>query len=54
MNLDLLWASKGGGGGNFGVVTEFQFRLHPVSNVQIFYLSWPPAKAAQVLAIWQS
>jgi len=52
-NTDLLWASQGGGGGNFGIVTEFEFNVHAVSNVQIFYLAWPPANAAQVLASWQ-
>lgn len=29
-NADLLWACKGGGGGNFGAVVELTAKLHPV------------------------
>ena len=32
-HADLYWASRGGGGGNFGVATSFRFKLHPVGTV---------------------
>jgi FAD/FMN-containing dehydrogenase len=39
-NSDLFWALRGGGG-NFGVVTSFEFRLHPVGMVMGGPLFWP-------------
>jgi FAD/FMN-containing dehydrogenase len=39
-NADLFWALRGGGG-NFGVVTSFEYRLHPVKNVIAGPLFWP-------------
>ena len=47
-NEDLFWAVRGGGG-NFGVVTSFEFRLHPVSTVQFGPTFWPLEQAADVL-----
>ncbi|WP_436700303.1 FAD-binding oxidoreductase [Nocardioides sp. BYT-33-1] len=45
---DLLWASKGGGG-NFGVVTALEFRLHPVGPTILGGLmAWPFARATDV------
>ena len=37
---DLFWALRGGGG-NFGVVTSFEFDLHPVKNVVGGPMFWP-------------
>jgi FAD/FMN-containing dehydrogenase len=53
-NADLYWACRGGGGGNFGVVTHFVLRTHPVPNVSYFFADWPWQHAADVVRAWQA
>jgi FAD/FMN-containing dehydrogenase len=50
---DLFWALRGGGG-NFGVVTSFVFRLHPVDTVYAGPMLWPLEQAADVLRWYRS
>lgn len=50
---DLFWALKGGGGGNFGVVTEFTFRTDPAPDLVVFGLDYPDGTTADVLDAWQ-
>jgi FAD/FMN-containing dehydrogenase len=51
-NSDLLWALRGGGG-NFGVVSSFEYSLHPINTTLSGLLLWPRAKAREVLSFFR-
>lgn len=53
-HADLYWASRGGGGGNFGVVASSRFAVHPVANVSTYEIEWPWTQARAALAAWQA
>lgn len=47
-NPDLFWAIRGGGG-NFGITTALEYRLHPVTNVLAGTLMYPAGRTAEML-----
>jgi FAD/FMN-containing dehydrogenase len=53
---DLFWACRGGGGGSFGIATQFVLRIFPLTDVLVFGISWmlSQSKAARVFRTWQS
>lgn len=51
-NPDLFWAIRGGGG-NFGIVTSFVFRLHPIDTVQAGPTLWELDDAPEVLRFYR-
>ncbi len=51
-NADLFWGLRGGGG-NFGVVTSFEYQLHPVGPVLAGMLAYPFQKAKEVLELFR-
>lgn len=51
-NPELYWGARGGSG-NFGVVTQFEFKLHPMQRAVIAgSVMFPIAKARDVLTMW--
>jgi hypothetical protein len=50
-NEDLFWGIRGGGG-NFGVITSFEYQLHPVDRVLAGGLSYPLSRAPRVLRFY--
>ena len=51
-NQDLFWAIRGGGG-NFGVVTSFEFRLHPVKDIYGGVMFYELSEVANVLRFYR-
>ena len=51
-HADLFWALRGGGGGNFGVVTSFTFRTFPVSDRDVVTLAFPEGATEQAIIGW--
>jgi FAD/FMN-containing dehydrogenase len=49
---DLFWGVRGGGG-NFGIVTAFEFQLHPVGQVLAGKVVYPLSKAREVLRFYR-
>lgn len=49
-NADLFWGVRGGGG-NFGVVTAFEYRLHPVSMILGGMIMYPIERAKEILRL---
>ncbi|MFD1134650.1 FAD-binding oxidoreductase [Paenibacillus urinalis] len=53
-NSDLLWASRGGGGGNFGIYTKYKFKVLPApTKATVFSITWPWEQFEEVVRKWQ-
>jgi FAD/FMN-containing dehydrogenase len=53
-NADLLWACRGGGGGNFGIATSYTLKLHELAHVEFVIARWTGHDhLGELLRTWQ-
>jgi FAD/FMN-containing dehydrogenase len=52
-HADLFWACRGGGGRNFGIVTDFRLRTARVGNTAYFFATWPWSAGPTIIPAWQ-
>jgi FAD/FMN-containing dehydrogenase len=50
---DLMWACRGGGGGNFGIAASYTFETHPIADVTLVSAKWPGTDGIAVVDTWQ-
>lgn len=54
INANLLWALRGGGGGNFGIVTLLHYHTQPTTSLGFFLMTFPWAHSPAVVRGWSS
>lgn len=52
-HADLFWACRGGGGRNFGIVTDVHVRAAPAGRASYFFASWPWSSGPELIPAWQ-
>jgi len=53
VNPGLFWACRGAGGGNFGVVICYTFKIHKVDKITLIQLRWNKVSRESFFALWQ-